>query len=138
MSSSDASLHNAANNNHSLPSSLIAASSYPLRQKAISSDLSLQSVYITARSSLSLPTVLIVASNELNTTSIGLLLHTVAPLLRNNRALRYPSFSYYSCTLAATNATCDHEVTPRSRSRHISHLKNYSLGDLAASPQNRS
>ncbi|RZS23966.1 hypothetical protein BHM03_00056982 [Ensete ventricosum] len=74
-----------------------------------------------------------------------------------------PSSSYCSRILAATNATCSHEVAPqpqptsllpsssstvtaafrlRSLGCHlptdISHLKNRSLDDLAASPQNRS
>ncbi|RZR98525.1 hypothetical protein BHM03_00027900 [Ensete ventricosum] len=92
MSNSDPSLHNAANSNHSLPSSLIAANSDPLWQKATSSDLSLQSVYIAARSNISLPTVLIVANNELNMTNNSLFLYTIIALLRNNCALHCPVF----------------------------------------------
>ncbi|RRT60341.1 hypothetical protein B296_00015350 [Ensete ventricosum] len=106
------SLHNAANSDLSLPSSLITASSDPLHQKATSSDLSLQSVYIAARSNLSLPTVLIVASNELNTTSSGLSLHTAAALLRNSRAHRCPVF-----LLLEPHPCCNQRhLQPRSRS----------------------
>ncbi|RRT47566.1 hypothetical protein B296_00050229 [Ensete ventricosum] len=65
-------------------------------------DLSLQSVYIAARSNLSLPTVLSTASNESNTTSSGLSLHTAAALLRNSQTQPTLLLSSSSSTIAAT------------------------------------
>ncbi|RRT57602.1 hypothetical protein B296_00004672 [Ensete ventricosum] len=81
-----------------------------MRQKATSSDLSLQSVYIAAHNNRSLPTILITASNKLNSTAA--ISHSIS-LLPSSAIAVYiaaPSSSYCSRTLAATDATCSHEV----------------------------
>ncbi|RWW58725.1 hypothetical protein BHE74_00034383, partial [Ensete ventricosum] len=86
-----------------------------LRQKATSSDLSLQFVYIAARNNRSLPTILIAASNNMNTTTT--VSHSI-PLLPSSAIAVYiaaPSSSYCNRTLAATDATCSHEVTEQSQ-----------------------
>ncbi|RZS11544.1 hypothetical protein BHM03_00042905, partial [Ensete ventricosum] len=126
-------------------------------------NLSLQSVYIAARSNLSLPTVLIVASIKVNTTSSGLSFYTATALLRNSRAHRCPVFLLLQLHPCCDHATCSHEVgaqphptllLPSSSSTvvvafrlrslgchlpiDINHLKNCNLDDIIASPQNRS
>ncbi|RWW78289.1 hypothetical protein BHE74_00013498 [Ensete ventricosum] len=95
-------------------------------------------------------------------TNSGLSLYTIAALLRNNHALRCPVFLLLQPHPCYNHATYNHEVTAqlqpmsllpssssaiatafrlRSLGYHlptdISHLKNRSLDNLAASSQNR-
>ncbi|RZR97826.1 hypothetical protein BHM03_00027081 [Ensete ventricosum] len=137
---------------------LIGAGSTHNFMSNISSDLSLQSVYIAARSNLSLPTILIVANVKVNTTAA---VSRSIPLLPSSAIAVHTaasSSSYCSRTLAATNATCSYDVAaqpqptsllPFSSSTvdaafrlrsigynlptDISHLKNRSLNDITAS-----
>ncbi|RWV86690.1 hypothetical protein GW17_00051386 [Ensete ventricosum] len=129
-----------------------------LQQKATINDLSLQSVYIAARNNHSLPTILIVTSNKLNTIAAVYCSILLLPSSATAVYIAASSSAYCSHTLAATYATCSHEVAPqpqptlllpsssfaiaaafqlRSLGYHlpinISHLKNHSLDDVAAS-----
>ncbi|RZR95104.1 hypothetical protein BHM03_00023908 [Ensete ventricosum] len=101
------------------------------------------------------------ASNELNMTSSGLSLFIADVLLRNNHAHRCPVFLLLQLHPCCDHATCSYEVAVqpqpmpllpsssstiiaafrlRSLGGHlpmdISHLKNHSLGNIAASSQN--
>ncbi|RWW07900.1 hypothetical protein GW17_00028693 [Ensete ventricosum] len=129
-----------------------------MRQKATSSDLSLQSVYIAARNNRLLPTILIATSNKLNSTAA--ISHSISLLPSSAIAVYIAarSSSYCSRTLAATDTTCSHEVAsqpqptlllPSSSSiiaaafrlrsfgchllTNISYQKNHSLDDITTS-----
>ncbi|RRT37910.1 hypothetical protein B296_00046644, partial [Ensete ventricosum] len=149
------SLPNAANSDLLLPSSLIAANNDPCGKK-LPTAIFRCNLFISQPASL--PTILIAASNKLNTTAA--VSHSI-PLLPSSATVVYIaalSSSYCSRTLAATDATCSHEVPPqpqptlllpssssaiaaafrlRSLGCHlptnISHLKNRSLDDIVAS-----
>ncbi|RWV93619.1 hypothetical protein GW17_00043916 [Ensete ventricosum] len=95
-------------------------------KRAISSNLSLQSVYIVARSNLSLPTALIVASVEVNTTSSRLSLHTATVLLDNSHALRCPIFP-----LLQPHPCCNQlHLQPRSRTAAAADIAVIQLAEL--------
>ncbi|RRT34746.1 hypothetical protein B296_00040822 [Ensete ventricosum] len=107
------SLPNTANSDLLLSSSLIVDNNDPCGKKVIGSDLSLQSVYIAACNNRSLPTILIMASNKLNT--IAAVSHPILLLPSFAMAVYIPapSSSYCSRTLAETDVTCSHEVAPQ-------------------------
>ncbi|RRT44042.1 hypothetical protein B296_00010919 [Ensete ventricosum] len=106
-------LPNTANSDLLRSSSLITANSNLCGKNATNNDLSLQSVYIAAGNNYSLPTILITTSNKLNTTAV---VSRSIPLLSSSATTVYiavPSSPYCNRNLAATNATCSHEVTPQ-------------------------
>ncbi|RWW62866.1 hypothetical protein BHE74_00029978 [Ensete ventricosum] len=63
-----------------------------------------------SRRNISLPTILIVASNELNTTNSGLSLLITTVLLCNSRAHRCPIFFLLQLHPCCKHATRSHEV----------------------------
>ncbi|RRT35663.1 hypothetical protein B296_00049188, partial [Ensete ventricosum] len=155
------SLHNAANSDLSQPSSLIAASSDPLRQRSYQQQSFTAICLHRSRSNISLPTVLIAPSNKLNRTSSGLSLLITAVLLRNSRAHRCPVFLLLQPHPCCDHATRSHEVAVQAQPQpmslllsststiaaafrlrslgchlptDISNMKNNSLDDIAASP----